>query len=155
MKYLIDIIYNLFINFPLVIAGLSLLIAQTVKIFYYYFKDGEIDLWHFLEAGGMPSAHAAIVSSLTLSIGLTHGFSTALFAATLIFSCVVMYDAAGVRRAAGKQALILNRIMEDIYKTGKISNERLQEFLGHSPLEVVIGAVLGIVVAAVMHIIIY
>lgn len=155
MRFLLDIVYDLFINFPLMIAALSLVIAQTVKIVYYYLKDGEIDLWHFLEAGGMPSAHSAIVCSLTLSIGLVHGFSTGLFAATLIFGCVVMYDAAGVRRAAGKQALILNRVVEDIYKTGTVSNEKLKELMGHSPLEVLVGAILGIIVSIVMFILIY
>ena len=155
MQYLIDIIYDLFLNFPLMIAALSLVVAQTVKIFYYYFKDGEINLWHFIEASGMPSAHAAIVSSLTLAIGLIHGFSTALFGASLIFSCIVMYDAAGVRRAAGKQALILNRVVEDIYKTGKVSNGKLKELMGHSPFEVVVGAVLGIAIAASMFVLIY
>jgi len=155
MKVLFDIVSDLFLNFPLMIAGLSLIIAQTVKIVYYYFKDKEIDLWHFLEAGGMPSAHAAIVTSLTLGIGLIHGFSTALFAASLIFACVVMYDAAGVRRAAGKQALVLNRIVEDIYKTGTVSNEKLKELMGHSPLEVVIGSVLGAFVAILMFVLIY
>lgn len=155
MKFLLDIVYDLFLNFPLMIAALSLVIAQTIKIVYYYFKDGEISLWHFFEASGMPSAHSAIVCSLTLAIGLIHGFSTALFAASLIFSSVVMYDAAGVRRAAGKQALILNRIVEDIYKTGKVNNEKLKELMGHSPFEVVVGAVLGIVIAAAMFVLIY
>lgn len=155
MKLFFDIVRDLFINFPLMIAALSLFVAQTIKIGFYYLKDGEVNLWHFIEAGGMPSAHSAIVCSLTLSIGLLNGFSSSLFAASLIFACVVMYDAAGVRRAAGKQALILNRIVEDIYKTGTVNHEKLKELMGHSPFEVVVGAFLGIVVTIIMFILVY
>jgi len=137
------------------VALASMAIAQAVKIVYYYFKDGEVDFIHVIEAGGMPSAHSAMVSSLSVSIGLTYGWNSPAFAICLIFSLVVMYDAMGVRRAASKQAFILNKIVDEIYITGKDKIEKLKEIMGHSPLEVVIGLILGILLAFIMYALIY
>ena len=151
MNFIIDIVKALMINFPFMIAMLSLAIAQMIKIIYYWNVDGKIDLWHFVEAGGMPSAHSAMVCSLTMSLGLVNGFSSPFFALAIIFSIIVMYDAMGVRRLAGKQALVLNKMIEE----GKISSEKLSGLIGHSALEVFFGGILGICVAIVMYFLIY
>lgn len=155
MQILIDIFYKVITNFPLMVALASMAIAQMVKIFYYYFKDGEVDIIHVIEAGGMPSAHSAMVSSLTMAIALTIGWNSPMFAIALIFSLVVMYDAMGVRRAASKQAFILNKIVDEIYITGKDKIEKLKEIMGHSPVEVIVGLILGILIALTMYVLIY
>ncbi len=154
MRVVFDLILGLITNYALVVALLSNCIAQAIKVVYYYFRDHKFDLSHLVEAGGMPSSHSAMVCSLSTFIGLTNGWTSPLFAASLIFSVVVMYDAAGVRRAAGRQALILNKIVEDIYTKGTVSNEKLKELMGHSPLEVILGGILGISIAFIAYFII-
>ena len=97
----------------------------------------------------MPSSHTAIVVSLTTLIGKNVGVETPLFALSLIVSLVVMYDAAGVRRAAGKQATLLNKIVQTPGLTGLEVQEKLVEVLGHTPLQVVVGAIIGIIVGLI------
>jgi acid phosphatase family membrane protein YuiD len=96
--------------------------------------------------GGMPSSHTAMVMGLTTSIGRFNGVTSPLFAVALIFSFVVMYDAAGVRRAAGRQAALLNRLVEDLFSQRGVKEEQLRELLGHTPVEVLAGAALGVAV---------
>ncbi len=148
---MIDIFYAMLSNFTLMAVVVSWFLAQSSKVIIYRFQDGNWNFWHFFEAGGMPSAHSASVTSLTLSVGLTVGWDSALFTACAVFALIVMYDATGVRRAAGKQAEILNRVVDDIYATGKIKVEKLKEILGHDPIEVIAGASLAIVVTLVMY----
>ncbi len=92
----------------------------------------------------MPSSHAASVSALTTMVGMRDGFGTALFGATLFFSMIVMYDAAGLRRAAGRQAAVLNRLIAEHFQHPEADTQRLMELLGHTPFEVLVGAVLGV-----------
>jgi len=92
----------------------------------------------------MPSSHAASVSALTTMVGLSEGFRSTLFGVTLFFSLIVMYDAAGLRRAAGRQAVVLNRLIDEHFKNPETSTQRLMELLGHTPLEVLVGALLGV-----------
>ena len=94
----------------------------------------------------MPSSHTAMVMGLTTSIGRFNGVTSPLFAVALIFSFVVMYDAAGVRRAAGRQAALLNRLVEDLFSQRGVKEEHLRELLGHTPFEVLAGAALGVAV---------
>ena len=94
----------------------------------------------------MPSSHSAFVTSLATGVGLTEGFDSTLFALAAVFALIVMYDAAGVRRAAGKQARVLNAIIEDLNRR-ELHPERLRELLGHTPVEVLAGALLGILIA--------
>jgi hypothetical protein len=155
MDYLIDVFFKVIVNFPLMIALTSMAIAQIAKLIYYYFREGELNLYHFIEAGGMPSAHSATASSMTMAIGLTSGFASPFFALSFIFSLVVMYDAMGVRRAASKQAFILNKIVDDMYGDNKGKIEKLKELMGHSPVEVLVGSVLGIAVSIVLYALIY
>ena len=99
----------------------------------------------------MPSSHAASVAALSTMVGLEGGFRSLLFGVTLYFSLVVMYDAAGLRRAAGRQAAILNRLIDEHFRFPERETQKLFELLGHTPLEVFIGAILGIGTALVWH----
>ena len=99
-----------------------------------------------MQAGGMPSSHSGVVISLTTMIGKNVGINSPLFAVALIFSFIVMYDAAGVRRAAGKQAKLLNKIVETPGLTSLKVSERLVEVLGHTPVQVIVGAAIGVIV---------
>ena len=118
---------------------------QLFKVLYKRVHEGVWDIERILGAGGMPSSHSAIAVSLATMIGKNVGWDTPIFALSVIFSLVVMYDAAGVRRAVGKQARILN----DILNNQKLSNaEKLQEMTGHTPIQVAAGALIGIIVGA-------
>lgn len=99
----------------------------------------------------MPSSHSASVSALSTSVGIQQGFNSVLFGATLYFSLVVMYDAAGLRRAAGRQAVILNRLIDEHFRHPERDTHRLMELLGHTPLEVLVGAVVGVLAALLWH----
>jgi len=121
-------------------------IAQAAKVIYTSARQRRLNLRVLAETGGMPSSHSAIVMGLTTGIGRINGFSSVTFAIALIFSVVVMYDAQGVRRAAGRQAAVLNRLVEDMVAQRGIQEDRLRELLGHTPVEVLVGAALGIVV---------
>ena len=99
-------------------------------------------------AGGMPSSHSAVVATLTTLIGKEYGLGSGIFAVSFIFSLIVMYDAAGVRRAAGKQATLLNKLVENYPNSNVIVTEKLVEVLGHTPFQVLVGAVIGILVGA-------
>ncbi|MDO5556782.1 MAG: divergent PAP2 family protein [Clostridia bacterium] len=123
---------------------------QNFKWIYEYIRTGELDFKRVIGAGGMPSSHTAIVSTITTMIGKQEGISSPIFAVSLVFSLIVMYDAAGVRRAAGKQAKLLNTIIQTPGLTGLQISERLVEVLGHTPVEVIVGAVIGVLVGLVI-----
>lgn len=124
-------------------------IAQAAKVILTSMRQRRLNLRVLAETGGMPSSHAAIVMGLTTAVGKYAGVSSASFAIALIFSFVVMYDAAGLRRAAGRQAAILNRLVEDLMHMRGVQEQRLRELLGHTPFEVVVGALLGFVVGLI------
>lgn len=126
------------------------LIAQILKILLTFHSSRKIDLTRFVGSGGMPSSHTSFVMALSTSIGRLYGWDSAIFAVSLSFAFVVMYDAAGVRRAAGNQAKILNIIIEDLAHNKPLGNERLKELIGHTPKEVVAGAILGIIIGNIM-----
>jgi uncharacterized protein len=126
-------------------------LIQCYKGITVYTSTGHWNLRRFVETGGMPSSHAASVAALSTSVGLQQGFSSLMFGVTLYFSLVVMYDAAGLRRAAGRQAAILNRLIEEHFKNPEEGAHRLMELLGHTPLEVFVGAVLGVATALLWH----
>jgi len=121
-------------------------IAQGTKVVRDSVRRRRLYLRGLTQMGGMPSSHAAIVMGLTATIGRFNGVTSPLFAAALIFSFVVMYDAAGVRRAAGRQAALLNRLVEDLFSQRGVKEEHLRELLGHTPFEVLAGAALGVAV---------
>lgn len=121
-------------------------IAQLSKVIVDSVIEHRLSIRRLATAGGMPSSHSALVVCLTTVIGRLQGIGGALFALSLIFSAVVMYDATGVRRAAGQQAMILNRLLDDVFTRQGIRQERLRELIGHTPIEVIAGAILGIVI---------
>ncbi len=151
MQLLNVLLFQLLHNFVLVAVAVSAGIAQVLKLYIYWIKDRELNFWHLFEAGGMPSSHSAAVTALTLSIIMTQGFGSPLFAAALVFSVIVMYDATGVRRSAGKQALLLNKIIDDMYPSEKSQKEKLREILGHDPIEVIAGMVLAVALTFVTY----
>jgi len=124
-------------------------VVQTIKVIVEIAKNKKIDIKRWWGSGGMPSSHSAFVCSLATAIGLTDGFGSAVFAMSIAFAFVVMYDASGVRRAAGKQAKILNQLIESEGKNINVQ-EKLIELLGHTPLEVYVGAVIGITMATIL-----
>jgi acid phosphatase family membrane protein YuiD len=125
-------------------------IAQVAKVLLTSYRQRRLNLRVLAETGGMPSSHSAIVMGLTAAIGKYSGFTSAAFAIALIFTFVVMYDAAGLRRAAGKQAEVLNRLVEDLVHMRGVQEQRLRELLGHTPLEVIVGAAIGLVVGILL-----
>lgn len=125
------------------------IIAQIIKVIVGVIRQKKFDFRWFIGTGGMPSSHAAGASCLATIVGLEYGFSSVYFALSASFAIVVMFDAQGVRRATGRQARILNKIMEDIYWGGRISEDRLRELIGHTPVEVIVGVLLGIAVALI------
>ncbi|WP_317367253.1 divergent PAP2 family protein [uncultured Tyzzerella sp.] len=132
-------------------AVLSWLIAQIIKIIIDCIKNKTINPALIVSSGGMPSSHSSFVTSLACATGFTEGFGSTLFAITFVISMVVMYDASGVRRAAGKQAEVLNIFIANFEKHGVKIDSKLKELLGHSPVEVFAGAILGIVVAIITY----
>jgi uncharacterized protein len=129
----------------------SWIIAQALKVIVGFFIQKKLDFRWFVGTGGMPSSHTAGASCLATAIGLSYGFDSVHFALAASFAIVVMFDAQGVRRATGRQARILNKIMDDIYWQGKIQEGRLREFIGHTPIEVIAGFILGVVIAFIAH----
>jgi len=118
-------------------------VAQTIKVLLMVRQQRKFDFRWFLGTGGMPSAHSSGVSALAVGVGLQIGFHTAGFAVAVMLALVTMFDAQGVRRAAGRQAMVLNKILDEVYVRGQVSEERLMELLGHTPIEVFAGAVVG------------
>lgn len=126
-------------------------IAQCAKVFLGIITEKRFNFKWFVDTGGMPSSHAATVAALATAIGLKYGVSSSIFAMTLVFAWIILMDAQGFRRSAGKQAEILNLILDDIYWKKKIKEDRLKELLGHTPVEVLVGALIGILVAIIFN----
>ena len=125
-------------------------IAQAAKLLLTSFRQRGLNLRVLAETGGMPSSHAAIVMGLTAAVGKYSGLASGPIAIALIFTFVVMYDAAGLRRAAGRQAEVLNRLVEDLVHMRGVQEARLRELLGHTPFEVLVGAVIGLAVGILL-----
>ncbi len=124
------------------------IIAQILKFLGYLVTHKKIDFKLLLTTGGMPSSHSAGVIGLSTMVGFMKGFSSVEFAIAIGYSLVVMYDAAGLRRSAGKMAASLNKMMDDFYEHRQTHPaERLKELLGHTPIEVFFGAILGVIIA--------
>jgi acid phosphatase family membrane protein YuiD len=143
-------VLDLLRNRHLVAAGVSWLSAQAVKPMLYWITTRRWD-WHWLyRSGGMPSSHSAAVSSLATAIGMSEGLDSAAFAIAMVTALVVLYDAAGVRRAASMQANVLNQILTELFRGRPIAQTRLRELIGHTPFEVLVGAALGVGIALVL-----
>lgn len=141
-------IQQLLSNNIIIVSIASWAIAQIIKMILDVITTGEIDWEIMVASGGMPSSHSSFVCALATSVGIKNGFDSSLFAMCFVLAVVVMYDAAGVRRAAGFHAVIINKIMAGL----NIKDEKLKELLGHTPIQVGAGAILGIIVAFVGNI---
>ena len=146
-----DFFTQIFQNRILITTLLAWIIAQTLKVIFGVIMKRKFDFRWFVGTGGMPSSHVSGATALAASVGIDYGFSSVYFALAAAFALVVIFDAQGVRRAAGKQAHILNKIMDDIYWQGRIGEERLRELIGHTPLEVLGGILIGIAVVLWRH----
>ncbi len=123
---------------------LSCILAQAIKIFTS--GDKRIDFRRAVSSGGMPSSHSSFVTCLATMVGIKNGFDSDIFAATLVFALIIMYDAAGVRLAVGRQAAILNQIVLDLQNKKQIEQKKLKELVGHTPKQVIVGAIMGILI---------
>lgn len=146
MLYFREVFKNDVINVSLV----SWFIAQALKVIITIMTEKKLNLYRFVGSGGMPSSHSSMVMGLSTAIGLKLGWDSMLYGVTLVFALIVMYDASGVRRAVGKQAIILNSILKDKHNHKHIQEGRLKELVGHTPFEVFAGAILGIIIANIM-----
>jgi len=138
------------VNKTLLISFISLFLAQFIKIF----TIKPFSLTSIIGSGGFPSSHSSFVATLTTLIGLKHGFNSDLFTVVLIFSMIVTYDAGGVRKAVGDQANVLNKLInhlnvKNIERDPELLKEDLKELIGHTPLEVFAGVILGVSIALI------
>jgi uncharacterized protein len=138
-------------NPPLMLALLAMTTAQAFKFGSTLISRRRVDFTRLVGTGGMPSAHSASVTALAMAAGLSEGWNSPLFGVAAFFALVVMYDATGIRRAAGRQAQVLNRMLEELKEYHTLEAERLKELLGHTPLEVLAGAAYGAFLALALH----
>jgi uncharacterized protein len=135
-------------NYVLLVALVACVTAQILKAIIELVRHRKLNLKVMVETGGMPSAHSALVTALACGVGQTLGWASPFFAATCVFAIIVMYDAAGVRQAAGKQARVLNQIIDELFQEKPEFNEdRLKELLGHTPFQVIAGSILGVFIS--------
>jgi uncharacterized protein len=136
---------------PLFHALLCGFLVQISKVLTFLVREKKINVRRIVETGGMPSSHSASVCALTTCVGLREGTGSVLFGVVLYFSLIVMYDAAGLRRAAGRQATLLNRILHEHIQLPGPPHERLRELLGHTPIEVLVGAIIGVLFSLAIY----
>jgi acid phosphatase family membrane protein YuiD len=141
-----------FTNVNLLTAVAAMFLAQFIKTSVDYWRTKSWRKALLLSTGGMPSSHSALVSALTLSIGLREGFGSVHFTISAVVMMVVMYDSAGVRRAAGEHAEAINFLFEKLEDQGIVLDKKLKELLGHNPVEVIAGGMLGIIIAVVSNV---
>ena len=126
-------------------------LAQTLKVLLSIFREKKLNFKWFIGTGGMPSSHAAGSAAMATTCGLEQGFHSPIFAMATIFALVVMFDAQSSRRSTGQQAEVLNQMMDDMYWKGRIESKRLKEFIGHTPIQVITGAILGVVTVLLIY----
>lgn len=143
--------YTITENKVLLAAVIAWCMSQAIKFFTCLIKTKKMHMDRIMGSGGMPSSHSASVMAATISLGEINGYGHPFFGAFLIFAFIVMYDAAGVRMAAGKHAKAINHIVETLETYSLEIDERLKELLGHTYLEVIVGAALGVVIALIIN----
>ena len=146
MSVVLEILSNRIIQ----AAALAWAIAQGLKVVLTFAISRKFDSTRVFGSGGMPSSHSAMTCAMLMMVGFTEGFGSSVFALAFCFSGVVMYDAAGVRRSTGKNAAVLNRLIDRLYTDGSFDEEHLKELVGHTPIQVLAGALLGILVGTLM-----
>lgn len=134
-------------NRVLLVPLLAWLVSQSIKVLLNWWWERRFDLRQLTAAGGMPSSHSALVAALTTAIARQAGLGSPLFGAAVIFSTIVMYDAAGVRRTVGTHARVLNLLLDELFVRHQIDEARLRELVGHTPVQVGAGAILGLLLA--------
>ena len=154
MNYLLDLVTN-----PILITSLSsFLLAQIIKVIIHAIINKKLDIMRLFGDGGMPSSHSAMVCSVATICGLIHGFGSAAFAISATLAFIVCHDAKGVRRETGRQAVVINELVEllkEISKEKRISDVKLKELVGHSPLQITAGACIGIANAFFMYFVVF
>ena len=139
------------LNNTILISALAAWIAAGVlKMLINLFLAKEINLMLIISSGGFPSSHSAVVSALAVGVGKNFGWDSSVFAIAAVFGLIVLHDAIGIRRAAGKQAVVLNQLVEQFYRSLDFPQERLKELIGHTPLQVFGGVMLGIIVGVLI-----
>ncbi|MEM7772381.1 MAG: divergent PAP2 family protein [Cyanobacteria bacterium P01_E01_bin.6] len=139
---------TIFDNHILIVALLACLAAQVLKVLFELVRNGKATLKTLTETGGMPSSHSALVAALATGVGQTQGWSSSEFAIAFVVAVIVMYDASGVRQAAGNHARILNLMVDELFSNKPdLVGDRLKELLGHTPLQVLVGSILGVAVS--------
>jgi acid phosphatase family membrane protein YuiD len=144
---------NIFDNQPLIVALAVGITAQIIKVLISYARYRTWNWALFLRAGGMPSSHAAMVAGVAHSIGLNIGFGSPIFAVAFVLAIVVIYDATGIRRQAGKHAEVINQMVRELASGHPLQQEQLREVLGHTPLEALAGMMLGVFFAQIFWLI--
>ncbi|MDR1530888.1 MAG: divergent PAP2 family protein [Clostridiales bacterium] len=142
---------EVFHNSVLLVSIAAWFVAQLIKLLIELARTRKVELSLFLSTGGMPSSHTSFVVAMGATLGLKYGFDSPYFAISAVLSMIVMTDAAGVRRAAGKQAAVINMLVESLEHQGIKLDKKLKELLGHSPVEVAAGAILGVLIAVLSH----
>ena len=142
--------HSVFDNRVLVASFLAWALAQISKIFYELIRQRRLILSRLVSSGGMPSSHSALVTGLATATGREIGVTSPVFAIAVVLASIVMYDAAGVRRAVSIQARILNQMIEEAFQGSPMAEKRLRELTGHTPVQVFVGAILGIGVGLLM-----
>ncbi len=137
-------------NYIFWVALASWFAAQFGKVVVSLIAEKRLDWSRLIGSGGLPSSHSSLVMGMSTAIGLRNGFDSPFYAIALVLALIVMYDASGVRRAVGTQAAILNQMINDLYAKKPIAEEKLKELIGHTPFEVLAGAILGIIIANLM-----
>ena len=154
MNYLLDLVTN-----PILITSLtSFLLAQIIKLFIHTIIYKKFDIMRLFGDGGMPSSHSAMVSSVAAICGLIYGFGSAFFAISATLAFIVCHDAKGVRRETGRQAVVINELVEilkTLSKEKKVSDVKLKEWVGHSPLQITAGICIGIANAFFMYFVVF
>jgi acid phosphatase family membrane protein YuiD len=138
-------------NQTLIAALTASLIAQILKVLIDYIKNRSWNFILFFRAGGMPSSHSALVAAGAHSLGLNYGFGSPLFAVATILAIIVIYDATGIRRQAGKHAVVINQIITELAAGHTLNQEQLREILGHTPFEAFIGMIIGSGIAQILY----
>ncbi len=137
-------------NRVLLLALVACLFAQATKLIVELIKNRKVNLRVLVETGGMPSSHSALVTALATGVGLHDGWASTEFAIATVLAFIVMYDSQGVRQAAGKQARILNQLIDEFFQgEHQFAESRLKELLGHTPVQVIVGSILGVVICLV------
>jgi len=142
--------YLIFRNEIIIIAFITWVLNQSLKLIVFYATEKKWDIRRFVGAGGMPSTHSALSVCVATTIGIKEGWESPLFALAIVVAFIIMADAAGVRRETGEQAKVLNKIILEFFKEIRIKDKRFKELVGHTPFEVIVGAFIGVAMAWIL-----